>query len=227
MTAFRRYPVPAALLIITLVYNVAEGVIAVASGIQASSLTLVAFGFDSYLEVAAAAAVLWRLSYRDEEQGERAERSAMRAIGATFLLLAVAIVIQASLNLADRHEAEGSWVGVGLLAASLTAMPALSLLKLRWAARTGLAVLAAEARETIACSLLSLTALVGLLANALLGLWWLDAVTALLLVPWLLREGLEGVRGDACFDGLRPCFCGTCFFGVRDCRPDGCVPACC
>ncbi len=78
--------------------------------------------------------------------------------------------------------------------ASVTVMPAVALWKLRIAARTNVPSLAAEARETLACSFLSVTLLLGLVANALLGWWWLDATTALLLVPWLVREGLEGVR---------------------------------
>ena len=81
-----------------------------------------------------------------------------------------------------------------------------------------LLALAAEAKETIACSYLSLTLLAGLVANLLFGWWWLDAATALLLVPWLVREGLEGVRGDACFEGLTTCFCRSCLYGVRQCR---------
>jgi divalent metal cation (Fe/Co/Zn/Cd) transporter len=106
-------------------------------------------------------------------------------------------------------------------------MPALSLLKLRAAANLKMPALAAEAKETVACSYLSLTALMGLAAFALLGWWWLDAVTALLMVPWLLREGWEGIRMEACFEGMVPCFCRACLFGLRDCQSLCCVPACC
>ncbi len=218
-----------ALIAITIAYNLAEGIIAVVAGIAAGSITLVAFGADSYLEVAAASAVGWRLLIRDDETGERVEARAMRAIGVTFLLLALAIVVQAGISLAGGHEAESSPVGLALLLASAALMPLLSLAKLRTAARDDIPALAMEARETVACSYLSYTALAGLAAVAIFGWWWLDAVTALLLVPWLVREGLEGVRGEACFAGLKPCFCRPCFFGLRDCRPamDCCSPACC
>src|SRR5215212_2072307 len=83
-----------ALLLLTALYNVVEGVVAVASGYHAQSLTLLAFGADSYLEVLAAGAVLWRLSFRDEEAGERAEQRAGRFIGWTFLVLAAGITFQ-------------------------------------------------------------------------------------------------------------------------------------
>lgn len=68
------------LLVATAVYNVLEGAIAITSGLAADSITLVAFGADSYLEVLAAGAVLWRLSFKDEGAGERAEARALRFI---------------------------------------------------------------------------------------------------------------------------------------------------
>lgn len=215
------------LLLLTALYNVGEGIIAVYSGIAAGSLVLLAFGADSYLEVLAAGAVLWRLSYRDEEDGERAERRAMRFIGATFLVLALGVVFQGVTALTQGNGAEESVAGLVLLLASLAFMPLLALTKLWAAARGHLPALAAEAKETIACSYLSVTALAGLLATALLGWWWLDATAALLLVPWLVREGLEGVHGDACFAGIRPCFCRPCWLGLRACARVCCPAACC
>jgi divalent metal cation (Fe/Co/Zn/Cd) transporter len=206
------------LLGVTILYNVAEGVIAIVSGIAAGSISLVAFGADSYLEVAAASAVLWRINIADPERGEEAEQRAMRLIGWTFLALSVAITFQAVSSFASRDGAEESLVGIGLALASITVMPALALWKLKVAADARLLALAAEAKETIACSYLSLTLLAGLAANLLFGWWWLDAATALLLVPWLVREGLEGVRGDACFEGLTTCFCRSCLYGVRHCH---------
>jgi len=213
------------LLVATIFYNIGEGVIAIAAGVAAGSLALVAFGADSYLEVGAASAVLWRLLISDEERGERAEQRAMRFIGWTFLALAAAIVYQSLSAIATRDGAEESLVGIGLAAASLSVMPALALWKLRTAAHENIIALAAEAKETLACSYLSVTLLAGLVANAVVGWWWLDPMTALLLVPWLLREGLEGVRGDVCFEGLRACFCRACLYGLRSCPAACCSPA--
>jgi divalent metal cation (Fe/Co/Zn/Cd) transporter len=213
------------LLAITIAYNVGEGAIAIWSGLSAGSLALLAFGADSYLEVTAASAVLSRVLIRDEERGETAERRAMRLIGWTFLLLAVAIVYQSLSALVAEDGARESLVGIMLALASITFMPILALAKLRTAAEANVVVLAAEARETLACSYLSLTLLAGLVANAIVGWWWLDALTALMLVPWLLREGLEGVRGDVCFEGLTACFCRACLYGVRTCRASCCQAA--
>lgn len=205
------------LLAITIVYNVFEGILAITAGLAAGSLILLAFGADSYLEVLAAGAVVWRLSFSDEERGERAEGRARRFIGITFLALSVAVVVQAAAALATRGGAAESTLGLALLAASLTLMPVLAFAKLWTAAKANLPVLAAEAKETIACSYLSLTALAGLVAVALFHWWWLDSAAALLMVPWLVREGLEGVRGAACFESARACFCRSCWFGLATC----------
>jgi divalent metal cation (Fe/Co/Zn/Cd) transporter len=225
MGASRRLAV--LLLVATAAYNLAEGVVALASGLAAESLTLVAFGADSYLEVLAAGAVLWRLSHADPEAGERAEARARRLIGATFLVLAAAVVCQSASVLASRHAAHESWVGLVLLATSLALMPALALAKLWVAARARLPALAAEARETVACAYLSLTAFAGVLATYLLDWWWLDAATALLLVPWLVREGVEGWRGHGCGVDAPPCFCKPCLGGLRRCAGGCCAVACC
>ncbi len=196
---------------------------AIWSGIAASSLALIAFGADSYLEVAAAALVLWRVSVADSERAEAIEQRAVRFIGWTFLALAVAIAGGAGWTLSGHSAARESLPGIVLAALSVTVMPGLALWKLHIAARGNLQSIAIEAKESIACSYLSLTLLVGLAATALLGWWWLDSVTALLLTPWLVREGLEGIRGEHEEEGQRICSCRACLYGLKDCHAPCCT----
>lgn len=182
----------------TMAYNALEGVIALAAGVAAASVVLVGFGLDSYIELAAAAALLWRL--RVEARGaSRAqvmgtERRVHRFIGATFLLLALYVVGQAGWVLWRAVPPEESAVGIGLAVVSLLVMPLVARGKLRAARELGSAALRAEAKETLACSYLSFTLLAGLVANAIAGWWWADPVAALLMVPWLIREGVEGLE---------------------------------
>ena len=212
------------LLLVTILYNVVEGVIALWSGIAAGSIALVAFGADSYIEVAAASLVLWRLGIEDGEYAEVVEHRIVRFIGWTFLLLSAAIVFRSAWAVVERTGAEESMVGIGLAIVSVIFMPLVAVWKLRIAAKGNLQSIAIEAKETIACSYLSLTLLIGLVANAALGWWWLDATTALLLVPWLLREGLEGIRGEDDHDEAQLCSCPACLFGLRTCKAACCTP---
>jgi len=193
-----------ALVAATLAYNVVEAIIALASGVAADSIALVGFGLDSGIEIGAAAIVLWRLSLETRgvagEPLERAERRAHRFVGVAFLALAAWVSLQAAWGLARGAAPQESFVGIALASASLVIMPLLAWAKLRAAREIGSGALRAEAKETFACSYLSFALLLGLVANAAAGWWWADPVAALAMVPWLVREGLEGVRGETCGD---------------------------
>lgn len=80
-------------------------------------------------------------------------------------------------------------------------MPVLDWAKLRIAGALGRGALRADAYETITCAWLSLTTLAGLALNAAMGWRWADPLAALLLVPLIVREGLEGWRGGSCTEG--------------------------
>jgi divalent metal cation (Fe/Co/Zn/Cd) transporter len=189
----------------TLAYNVLEGVVALLSGLQAGSIALVGFGFDSFIECAAASALFWRLGVEargaDPETIERSEARVHHFIGGTFLALALYVLIQAGLTLWHRETVSESTIGIILAVASLIVMPLVSWGKLHAAKVIGSAALRAEAKETLACSYLSFTLLLGLVANAAAGWWWADPLAALLMVPWLVKEGLEGLRGESCEAG--------------------------
>jgi divalent metal cation (Fe/Co/Zn/Cd) transporter len=188
-----------ALLWATLAYNVLEGIIAVSAGIRAQSVALVGFGLDSGIEVTASVILLWRMQ-SSGELSERRELIARRVVGATFLVLAAYIVIQVAYTLLVGDQPESSTLGLWLAIASLTLMPALGLLK-RWnAQRLHSHALMAEASETLVCSYLSAALFAGLALNAAFGWWWADIAAALAMTPWIVKEGIEGLRGDPCGD---------------------------
>ncbi len=184
----------------TLAYNGVEAGVALWSGLSAASIALVSFGLDSVIEIAAAAVMLRRLGLEergvDREAVERSERRVHRFVGWTFLALAIYVTVEAASTLWRHAEPSESVVGIILAAVSLLVMPVIAWGKLRAAREIRSGALRAEAKETLACSYLSFTLLAGLVANAVAGWWWADPVAALLMVPWLLREGVEGIRGE-------------------------------
>jgi len=188
------------LVTLTLAYNVLEGAVALWFGTAADSIALVGFGLDSVIEMAASAVLLWRLRLEtrgaDAERLERTEHRAHRFVGATFLALAIYIGVQSTRTLLGAETPAESLVGIVLAGLSLVVMPLVAWGKLRAAREMGSAALRAEARETLACSYLSFTLLLGLGANAIVGWWWADPVAALLMIPWLVREGKEGLSGE-------------------------------
>lgn len=188
------------LLLLTVLYNGVEAMLALWAGIRAGSIALVGFGLDSVIEMAAAGVVLRRVGLerggRGAEDVERLERRVRRFVGVTFFLLAAYVVAQAGWSLWTAAVPEESPLGIIIAVLSLIVMPALAWGKLRAARHVGSRSLEAEAKETLACAWLSLALLLGLVGNAALGWWWADPVAALLMVPWVLYEGKEAFEEE-------------------------------
>ncbi|HEY2946583.1 MAG TPA: cation transporter [Vicinamibacteria bacterium] len=180
---------------ITIAYNVLEGVIAIGAGLAAGSLALTGFGIDSVIEVTSGVLLWWRLRAEAgrAELGEVAERRARRGAGWLLLALAAYIVVDSIRRLATSDRPDASFVGIVLTGVSLVAMPLLARAKLRTAALLESRALRADAHETIVCAWLSLVTLAGLALNAAAGWWWADPVAALVMLPLIVREGLEAL----------------------------------
>jgi divalent metal cation (Fe/Co/Zn/Cd) transporter len=183
----------------TIGYNSLEGVIAVAAGLIAGSIALVGFGFDSLIEVTSGAVLLWRLQADvDEERRERVEAVSLRIVGACFVLLAIYVSYDSVTSLIRREAPEESLVGIVLAAVSLVVMPLLVRAKRRVARGINSAALMADSNQTELCTYLSGILLGGLLLNALFGWWWADPVAALIMVPIIVKEGIEALREETC-----------------------------
>jgi divalent metal cation (Fe/Co/Zn/Cd) transporter len=184
----------------TIGWNLLEGVVAVGSGIIAGSPSLVGFGIDSFIESTSGAALLWRLRVDDEETRERREQIALRLVGASFLLLAAYVAYDSITTLVWRESPETSYIGIALLIISLIVMPILARSKRHVAAQIKSRALEADSKQTDLCVYLSAISLGGLALNAALGWWWADPVAALIMVPIIVNEGIEGLRGETCCD---------------------------
>ena len=188
---------------LTIAWMVVEGVVAIAAGVAAGSLTLMAFGLDSVIELASAGVLIWRLNVELRHgQGfsESAERNASRIGGALLFTLAAYIVAGAAWSLWTRHGESFSLPG---LIVALLAMPVMILLarrKIAIAIQLGSRAMRADAAESITCGWLSLVVVVGLLADLMLGAWWVDAVTSLAIVGFVVKEAREAWSGEDCCD---------------------------
>ena len=185
----------------TIGYNSIEGLIAVTAGVMAGSIALIGFGFDSLIEVTSGAVLLWRLHADvDEERRERVEAISLRIVGVCFVVLALYVGYDSLKSLLRREAPEESLVGIVLAAVSLVIMPLLVRAKRKIARGIKSSALMADSKQTELCTYLSAILLVGLLLNALLGWWWADPVAALIMVPIIVREGIEALRGETCCD---------------------------
>ena len=186
---------------------VVEAALAIGAGLRAGSLLLEAFGLDSLIELISAGVLYWRLRWEmravspDSGALEAVERRASQVGGYLLFALAVYVVGEAAFGLLHRQAASVSFLGLGVAVMAALGMPVLARAKLGVAERIGSRALRADAMESLTCGYLSWALLAGLLANVLLGWWWLDSAAALLLVPLLIREGREALRGEDCSCG--------------------------
>lgn len=183
----------------TIAWNSLEGLVAVVAGAIAGSISLVGFGIDSFIEVTSGSVLLWRMSVdADVQRRERNERHALKIVGACFLALATYISYESVMDLWSKKSPEHSIPGIVLACVSLIVMPLLSRAKRNVGSALGSAAMHADAKQTEFCTYLSGILLAGLLLNAFFGLWWADPAAALIMVPIIAKEGIEGLQGKAC-----------------------------
>ena len=179
-------------------WHLVEFAIALAAGIAASSVALVAFGIDSLIELAAGGVIIWLFS-GGRGASHNAERRAQQMIAVSFYLLALYVVI-GSLHAFSGAHPEASWVGIGLALVTAPTMPILARAKRRVGQRLGSRATQSEGQQNMLCAYLSIALLIGLGANALFGFWWADPLAGLVIAAAAVREGQEAWRGEMCDD---------------------------
>lgn len=180
---------------VTIAYNLVEALVALVAGSAASSAALIGFGLDSGVEVLSAVAVAWQFTRREPE---RWERPTLRVIAVAFFALATYVAVTSVAALVEGAAPAHSPLGIVVTALSVAIMPVLSLAERRAGREIGSASVVADSRQTLICTYLSAAVLLGLVTNSLFGWWWADAVAALVIAVFAVREGVDAWRGDAC-----------------------------
>jgi divalent metal cation (Fe/Co/Zn/Cd) transporter len=181
---------------VTIVWMTVEAAVALSAAWMARSPALLAFGGDSAIELFSAIVVLWR--FRAHAAQEQSERHAARIAAVLLFMLAAYVAVASVMTLLGHSEPKTTYLGIAILIAAAAIMPWLAKEKRKRSAITGSAALRADAAESALCAYLSLVALAGLGVNAIWHLRWADPIAALVIVPLILREGWETMRGKAC-----------------------------
>lgn len=181
----------------SIAWMILEFTVGFISGIKAHSLLLVAFGLDSLIEIISGSALLWRLyeeTRRTQDEIVRVERRASHIVGWCLMALAAYIVITSVYDLLQHNGADGSVSGTLMSLASLICMPILMVLKLRIANHIHSGALKEDAMCNLTCAYTAAAVLIGSVLTLAFGWWWADSAFALLLVYFVVKEGLEGIR---------------------------------
>jgi divalent metal cation (Fe/Co/Zn/Cd) transporter len=186
---------------LTVGWNVVEGLLSIGAALAAGSVALLGFGVDSFVESVSGLVLIRRLRAEqrgelDQEAVERVEHRAERLVAISLLLLGAYILVDAVWALAIGDRPSVSPVGIVVTTLSLGVMGFLARAKRTTGEALGSRALIIDAFQTTTCLWLSATTLLGLAANAMLGWWWADPVAAVAIALLVLREAIEGWRGE-------------------------------
>jgi len=178
----------------TVGYNIVEAVVSIVFGRLANSIALIGFGLDSIVESLSGLVLIWRLRKHGkitEEEEERIEKRAMRFVALTFFLLGLYVLFESLRKMFGGDIPEPSLPGIVIALVSIIVMPLLTWQKYQTGKAIGSRALMADAKETLACSFLSVALLLGLGGNYLFHFWQADPLAGLVIVAFLFKEGWE------------------------------------
>jgi divalent metal cation (Fe/Co/Zn/Cd) transporter len=182
---------------VTIAWMSVEAAVSLFAAWRARSPALLAFGGDSAIELFSAIVVLWRFR-ASAATHEEAERRAARVAGALLFALAAFVATSSVTSLLGYSEPKPTLLGIAILVAAAVIMPWLAKEKRRLSGVTGSAALRADAAQSALCAYLSLIALAGLAINAIWHVRWADPIAALAVLPLIVWEGQEAIRGKTC-----------------------------
>jgi divalent metal cation (Fe/Co/Zn/Cd) transporter len=181
---------------VTISWMSLEAAVSLFAAWRAHSPALLAFGGDSAIELFSAVVVLWR--FRASDARKDVEKLAARVAGALLFTLAAFVAVTSVTSLLGYREPKPTFLGIAILVAAAVVMPWLAKEKRRLSRATGSAALRADAAQSALCAYLSLVALAGLAINAIWHVKWADPVAALIVLPLIVWEDREAMRGKAC-----------------------------
>lgn len=198
--------------ILTILYNVIEGLISILFGISDDTLALFGFGVDSFVEVISGIGILHlviRIQNSSNESPDSFERTALRITGFSFYLLALGLVLGSVLNIYLESKPHTTMVGIIISILSIFTMWFLMRAKLRVGKQLGSNAIVADANCTRTCFYLSFVLLASSLLYELFGIGWIDVLGSLGIAWFAFTEGREAFEkarnlSHSCSCGCNP-----------------------
>lgn len=203
------YRLASTLAVLTIAYNILEGVVSVYFGLDDDALSLFGFGLDSFVEVISGVGIwhmIRRIRLAPESDPDRFETTALRITGSAFYILSAGLIVTGLLNLVRGQRPETTFWGIVIALVSISAMWLLIHFKMKVGRQLRSEAILADANCSRVCLWLSWVLLIASAGYELTGLGGIDAVGAIVIAVLSFREGREAfekARGESCS-------CGTC-----------------
>ncbi len=203
------YAWASALALITILYNIAEGMVSVFFGLEDESMSLFGFGLDSFVEVVSGIGIwhmIWRIRQNSGEHLDRFERRALRITGTAFYVLTAGLAVTSVIDLSRGHKPESTFWGIVISIISIVSMWALIRAKVKVGKSLNSQAILADAACSRACLQLSVVLLTASAGYKLTGIGGLDSAGALIIGGLCYREGKEALEKARA--GSFACTCG-------------------
>ncbi len=203
------YKWASALALITIFYNIAEGLMSVFFGLEDESFALFGFGLDSFVEVASGIGIwhmIRRIRRNEGETADHFERTALRITGSGFSVLAAGLAVMAAINLYQGHKPETTFWGIVISLVSIAAMWLLIHYKVKVGRELNSQAILSDAACTRACLQLSVVLLVASVGYKFTGIGGFDSIGTLVIAGLCWREGREAFEKAKA--GSFACGCG-------------------
>jgi divalent metal cation (Fe/Co/Zn/Cd) transporter len=186
-----------ALAIITIFYNILEGLVSIYFGVEDETLALFGFGLDSFVEVISGVGI-WhmvkRIRKNYDANPDHFERQALKITGTAFYLLSAGLIVTALINIYQSHNPNTTFWGIVISLISIGTMWLLIHYKLRVGNQLNSQAIVADAHCTRACLYLSIVLLVSSGGYEVTGIGGIDSIGAIFIAGLSLKEGRESFQ---------------------------------
>ena len=183
--------------VITILYNIAEGLISIFFGLNDETLALFGFGLDSFVEVISGIGILHmiiRMKRNPISERDRFERTALKITGFSFYLLCAGLILASVLLIINDVKPDTTIVGIVISLISILTMYALLHYKLKVGRALNSDAIIADANCTKTCFYLSFILLASSLSYELFKIGYLDIAGSLGIAYFAFREGKESIE---------------------------------
>ena len=183
--------------VITILYNIAEGLISIFFGLNDETLALFGFGLDSFVEVISGIGILHmiiRMKRNPISERDRFERTALKITGLSFYLLCAGLILASVLLIIKDVKPDTTIVGIVISLISILTMYALLHYKLKVGRALNSDAIIADANCTKTCFYLSFILLASSLSYEVFKIGYLDIAGSLGIVYFAFKEGKESIE---------------------------------
>ncbi len=188
------YSFASALALITIAYNIIEGMVSIFFGFEDGSMTLFGFGVDSFVEVVSGVGI-WHMVRRIRNNGsenpDRFEQTALKITGAGFYVLTVGLAFIAAVDLYRGHKPETTFWGIIVSVISIATMWLLIHYKIKVGKLLNSEAILSDAACTRACLQLSIVLLIASVGYELTHVGGIDSLGTFVIAGLCFREGKE------------------------------------